>query len=152
MMGEHRLRKEQPAARSGPHGHAYYCRNRCGRVALTKGTNESFVERRERFWGWCRQCREDTFAREAVNLMQRICAESATQQEALKKIAGGVVAFDGQRYDLIEPLKSLPAFQLLPKGAPARCAVIFRHPPHDACDGNPTGLVDPVTNYAGETK
>lgn len=26
----------------------------------------------------------------------------------------------------------------------ARCAASFRHPPHDACDGNPDGPPDPV--------
>ena len=56
-MGEHKLKKETPAVRRGPHGKHYYCRNGCGRVVGTLYGKEHFVERAGiRHYGWCMHC------------------------------------------------------------------------------------------------
>lgn len=57
-MGQAKLKREKPGHRAGPHGHKYYCRNRCGTVVHWKSTNETFNERPYiPFYGWCEPCK-----------------------------------------------------------------------------------------------
>lgn len=113
-MGEAKLKGSKPTARSGPHGHDYYCRNRCGQVVYSKNTNQTFNERKTPYWGWCQKCKGDAFALEGLRALETVIAASTTQDIALKTVKKGIMLSDGQLYDLAAPLLTLPSFLALP--------------------------------------